>query len=167
MPKQRGFEEVKQEHRQNFRDISVEHLGSHRIYAPITKPTRNDVQSAGYDFYLPMDITLLPAQKTLIWLDIKAYMKEDEVLEIYPRSSLGIKQGIMLSNTVGIIDASYYENPDNDGNIGVSLLNTSGRGVELKAGERIAQGIFKKYLVADDDTVLNESRTGGIGSGGK
>lgn len=163
----RGFKEVAKKHRQNFKEVNVEQVGIQTFYAPITLPTRNDRRSAGYDLYLPMNVMLLPAQKTLIWLDVKAYMQEDEVLEIYPRSSIGIKQGIMLSNTVGIIDSSYYENPDNDGNIGLSLLNTSGRGVEFKAGERIAQGIFKKYLVADDDTPLNESREGGIGSSGK
>jgi dUTP pyrophosphatase len=163
----RGFKEVAKEHRQNKKEINVEQMGPQTFYAPITLPTRADHRSAGYDFYLAQDVTLLPAQKTLVWLDVKAYMEEDEVLEIYPRSSLGIKQGIMLGNTVGIVDSSYYENPNNDGNIGLSLLNTSGVGVELKAGERVCQGIFKKYLVADNDTTLSTERIGGIGSSGK
>jgi dUTP pyrophosphatase len=167
LTKLRGFEIVKDEHRQNKKTVTVEQMGTHTIYAPITLPTRADVRSAGYDFYLAQDVTLLPAQKTLVWLDVKAYMQEDEVLEIYPRSSLGIKQGIMLGNTVGIIDSSYYENIGNDGNIGLSLLNTSGVGVELKAGSRVCQGIFKKFLVADNDTALSTERTGGIGSSGK
>lgn len=166
MAKTRGFELVQDEHRQH--KLMVNAMGTEQIVYPgIVLPTRNDKRSAGYDIYLPTKVMLLPAQKTLIWLDIKAYMMEDEVLEIYPRSSLGIKQGIMLSNTVGIVDSSYYGNPDNDGNIGISLLNTSGRGVELQAGERVVQGIFKKYLVVDDDRPLNEERVGGIGSSGK
>jgi dUTP pyrophosphatase len=163
----RGFEEVKKEHRQNKKTIVVEQMGEQTLYAPITLPVRADVRSAGYDIYLPLDVTLLPGRKTLIWTDIKAYMQEDEVLEIYPRSSLGIKQGIMFGNTVGIIDSSYYGNEGNDGNIGLSLLNTSGVGVELKAGDRIAQGIFKKYLKTDNDTTLSDTRTGGMGSSGK
>ena len=77
-------------------------------------------------------------------------MQPDEVLEIYIRSSLGIKKGLMIPNNVGIIDSSYYNNPDNDGNIGIALVNTSGKEVTINAGERVAQGIFKKYLVADN-----------------
>lgn len=166
--RKRGFEVVKDEHRQNkrqmvdpFTQLPVE------VYATITKPTRGTRKSAGYDFYLAQDVTLLPAQKTIVWTDVKAYMQEDEVLELHIRSSLGIKQGVILSNITGIIDSDYYENPTNDGNIGISLLNTSGRGVELKAGERVMQGIFINYLTTDDDQPLNDTREGGIGSSGK
>lgn len=165
--KQRGFEIVTEKHKQNKKEVTVPGMGTQVLYADIQLPTRNDHRSAGYDFYLPQDVILLPGRKTLIWLDVKAYMQEDEVLEIYPRSSIGIKQGIMLSNTVGIIDASYYENEGNDGNIGLSLLNTSGVGVELKKGERVAQGVFKKFLTVDNDEPLNDVRKGGMGSSGK
>ena len=167
MTKLRGFQIVKDEHRQNKKTVQVEQMGVHTLYADIKKPQRGTRKSAGYDFYLAQDVTLLPAQKTLIWSDIKAYMQEDEYLALHIRSSLGIKQGIILSNITGIIDSDYYENPDNDGNIGFSLLNTSGRGVELKAGERVAQGIFQHYLIIDDDKPLNESREGGIGHSGR
>lgn len=165
--KTRGFEVVKEEHKQNYRDVMVEQMGTQRFYPEITLPTRSDHRSAGYDFYLPTDVTLLPAQKTLIWTDVKAYMQEDEYLALHIRSSLGIKQGIILSNITGIIDSSYYSNAGNDGNIGISLLNTSGVGVELKAGERVMQGIFQKYLTTDDDFPQSGERTGGIGSSGK
>jgi dUTP pyrophosphatase len=154
MRKRRGFEVVKDEHRQH-KD------------AEIILPIRGDDRSAGYDFFAPRDITLLPAQKTLFFSDVKAYMQEGEVLKLYPRSSMGVKKGLMLSNTVGVIDASYYENEGNDGNIGFALLNTSGRTIEIKAGERIVQGVFTNYLVADEDVALREKRDGGFGSSGK
>ena len=85
----------------------------------------------------------------------------------YIRSSIGVKKGVVLSNGTGIIDASYYSNPDNDGRIGISLYNTSDKEVHLLAGDRIAQGVFMQYLVADDEAVLNEERAGGFGSSGK
>ena len=110
------------------------------------------------------DVTILPKEKVILWTNVKAYMQEDEVLEVYPRSSMGVKKGLMLANTVGIIDSSYYGNPDNDGNIGLALLNTSGTAIQIKRGERIAQGIFKKYLVADNDVTITEERKGGFGS---
>ena len=72
----------------------------------------------------------------------------------------------MLVNTTGIIDSDYYENPDNDGNIGFAFYNMSDVDVLIKAGERVLQGIFEKYLVTEDDDA-NEVRTGGTGSTGK
>jgi len=162
----RGFEEVQDEHKKYGERVTV-HGKTQIIYPEVILPTRADARSAGYDFYAPIDIIVPPQGKTLLWTNVKAYMQEDEVLQIYPRSSMGIKKGLMLSNTVGIIDSSYYGNPDNDGNIGLALLNTSGKGITIKAGERIAQGIFIKYLRADNDETLHEERTGGFGSSGK
>lgn len=167
MSKIRGFEEVKKEFRTHKKEIHVEGMGTHVLYADIHLPVRGTRKSACYDFFLPVDVLLLPAQKTIIWSDCKAYMQDDEYLAMHIRSSLGIKQGIILSNVTGIIDADYYENEANDGNIGFALLNTSGKGVELKAGERVCQGVFQKYLLADNDVVLSELREGGSGSSGK
>ena len=94
-------------------------------------------------------------------------MLEDEVLELYVRSSIGVKKGIVLSNGTGIVDASYYGNVDTDGNLGLALLNTSDKEVILEAGERVCQGVFKKYLVVDNDVCLKDERTGGFGSTGE
>lgn len=163
----RGFEVVADEHRLAKDIFTDEGKRKHEFLTDITLPTRADEGSAGYDFYLAKDITLLPAQKMLVFTDVKAYMQEDEILYLYIRSSLAVKQGIMLSNNVGIVDSSYYSNKGNDGNIGLALVNTSGRAVALKKGERIAQGIFAKYLVADVDETSKEVRDGGIGSSGK
>lgn len=148
--RRRGFEVVKE----NFKKESENAI----------LPVRADRCSAGYDFSSPVTVTIKPSEQVLIWTNIKAYMKSDEVLKLYVRSSIGIKKGLVLANTVGIIDASYYENLDNDGNIGVCLKNTSDREITIEAGERIAQGVFVKYLEADDDVCLKKTRTGGIGS---
>ena len=130
-------------------------------------PVRADVGSAGYDFFCPKDIQILPAQKTIIFTDVKAKMPEDVVLQIFIRSSLAVKQGLMLSNNVGIIDSSYYSNSGNDGNIGIALVNTSGKAITLNKGDRIAQGIFIPYFTTDEDNVSDENRQGGFGSSGK
>ena len=159
----RGFEEVSDKHKEHGKTI-IAHGKEITIYPDVQLPARADVGSAEYDFYSPVDMLLLPAQKTIIPTNVKAYMLDDEVLELYPRSSMGIKKGLMLSNTVGIIDSSYYNNESNEGNIGLPLLNTSGRAIEIKKGDRLCQGIFKKYLVADEETVLKDKRTGGTGS---
>jgi len=163
----RGFEVVEDKHRTAFDVFTDEKKNEHKFPKEIKLPTRSDNKSAGYDFYLPKELELQPMQKTIVWTDVKAYMGDDELLEIYIRSSLAIKQGLMLSNNVGIVDASYYGNESNDGNIGIAVVNTTGKTIKLKEGDRIAQGIFKKYLIADVDAPTSTKRKGGVGSSGE
>lgn len=147
-----------------FEVVSPEYLKIQMNEDEIKLPLRGDAGSAGYDFFSNETITLNVGEKHLFWTNIKAYMKQNELLEIHIRSSLGVKYGLVLSNGTGIIDSSYYGNPDNDGNIGISITNRGEVPVLIKQGDRIAQGIFKQYLVADDDQVLQEYRSGGFGS---
>lgn len=150
--KTRGFEVVKDEMR--------------KTKGAVMLPKRSTSESAGYDFYLPYDIVISPHGCTgIIPTDIKAYMQEGEVLMLYVRSSVGIKKGLVLANGTGVVDMDYYSNPDNDGNIGVALRNETDVPVILKRGERIMQGIFVKYLVADNGNTDNV-RDGGFGSTG-
>ncbi|MBP3707145.1 MAG: dUTPase [Clostridia bacterium] len=130
-------------------------------------PTRNDKGSAGYDFYAPVSFSIAPGETYLLMTDIKAQMEKDEVLLLYVRSSIGIKKHLMLANGTGIIDSSYYNNPDNDGNIGLALTNYGQETQHITLGDRIAQGIFINYLTTKDDKPLSEKRKGGIGSTGK
>lgn len=130
-------------------------------------PKRKTAKSAGYDFVLPCDVRLNPrSTSAIIPTNVKAFMPDDEVLMLYIRSSIGIKQHVTLANGTGIIDADYFSNPDNDGNIGICLQNNSNEIVSFKKGERIMQGIFVKYAVCDSDDT-NEVRKGGFGSTGK
>lgn len=71
-----------------------------------------------------------------------------------------------LINSVGIIDADYYDNEDNGGNIGVKFYNSSDTDYVIKAGERMMQGIFSPYRTVDNDKAC-ATRTGGIGSTGE
>ena len=153
MEKIRGFEAVVEEMRKGTMDYTLHVRGSSK--------------SAGYDLASPIDVIIEPHSSVLIWTNIKAYMQDDEVLEVYIRSSTAIKRDLILKNTVGIIDSDYYSNEGNDGNIGICLYNTTYAPREIKKGERIAQAIFTKYLIADDDVCLNDVRVGGIGSSGK
>lgn len=123
-------------------------------------PTRADSGSAGYDFYSKETVTIEPRDSHLFWSDVCSYMNVMNThLELHVRSSIGVKKGLMLKNVTGIIDASYYPN-----NIGICLYNNSDVPVTIESGERIAQGIFKHHLLADDDIPLYSERTGGFGS---
>jgi dUTP pyrophosphatase len=129
-------------------------------------PVRATEKSAGYDLASATDVSCPPGKITIVPTGLKVTMPDDEALFVFPRSSLGIKKGLMMSNGVGIIDADYHGNPDNEGHIMVPLLNITGNTVEITAGERIAQGVFMRYEVTSSDTP-GSLRTGGFGSSGR
>lgn len=146
----RYFEVVKDEHRKNSGEIKL--------------PTRATKGSAGYDFYSPISVDIEPMCSQMIWTDVCSKFEDDEVLLINVRSSMG-KQPVMIANTQGIIDPSYYGNPDNGGNIGIRLFNLGKTVYTVHTGDRIGQGMFIKYLTTDDDNTT-AARVGGYGSTG-
>ena len=136
----------------------------------INLPVRKTKYAAGYDFEAAED-TIVPSFKkgmkpTLIKTGIKAYMQNDEVLILANRSSNPGKKGLILANSIGVIDKDYYGNEDNDGHIMFAFFNVKDEDIEIKKGDCIGQGIFQKYLVTDDDVAAGE-RTGGFGSTSK
>ena len=140
--------------------------GFEKINEKAIMPVRATKGSAGYDFFLVERLVLAPGEANVIKTYLKAYMKDDEFLSIHIRSSVSINKGLQLVNQMGIVDSDYYNNPDNEGHIMIFVRNTSDRVVIIEAGERIAQGIFMKYLLADGDNV-NCRRRGGFGSTNK
>lgn len=138
--------------------------GIKKIYDNLILPKRATKGSAGYDFYLPFDITLAPGKTIKIPTGIRVKIEDNYVLKLYPRSGLGFKYRLQLNNTVGIIDSDYYYS-DNEGHIFAKITNDSNedRTLELKAGTGFMQGIFVEYgITFDDDTT--EIRNGGFGS---
>lgn len=137
-----------------------------KIYEEIKLPCRATSGSAGYDFYLPLPIALLPGESVTIPTGIRAQMCDGWVLQIYPRSGLGFKYRLQMNNTVGIIDSDYFFS-DNEGHIFIKLLNDGreGKKVELSAGMAFAQGVFTQFGITEDDDISN-SRNGGFGSTG-
>ena len=133
----------------------------------INLPIRKTKYSAGYDIEAAEEVTIPSFKKgmapTLIKTGIKAYMQDDEVLMLYNRSSNPKKKGLILSNSVGVIDKDYYENPDNDGHFMFAFYNIKEEDITIKKGETVGQAIFQKYLVIDDDIAEGE-RVGGFGS---
>lgn len=136
----------------------------------INLPVRKTKYSAGYDFEAAED-TIIPSFKkgmkpTLVKTGIKAYMMEDEVLILANRSSNPGKKGLILANSIGVIDRDYYGNPDNDGHIMFAFYNIKEEDIEIKKGDAIGQAIFQKYLIIDNDWTEG-TRLGGFGSTSK
>lgn len=136
----------------------------------IIMPERKTKYSAGYDVCAGEDCIIEPFKlgdnPTLVKTGLKAYMKEDEYLMLCNRSSNPKKKGLVLSNSVGIVDADYYGNPDNDGLIMYAFYNIKTEPVEIKKGDIIGQAIFQKFLTVDNDNAEGE-RVGGFGSTNK
>lgn len=130
----------------------------------ITIPKRQTLYSAGYDMEACETVEIAPNEVKLVKTGLKAYMLEDEVLKLYIRSSMAIKKSVMLANNVGIIDSDYYNNEKNNGHIMIPLYNFSNQMLIIYKGDKIAQGIFQKYLVVDNDNPKQEIRKGGFGS---
>ena len=135
-------------------------------YEDLVLPRRSTRNSAGYDFISVIDINLKPGERKIIPTGIKVIMNENEFLALYIRSSLGFKYNMRMFNQVGIIDADYYGNSDNEGHIYVCLENEGKEEINIKKGDRFVQGIFTPFLITDDDTAT-ETRLGGIGSTNK
>lgn len=135
-------------------------------YEYVNFPKRKTKQSAGYDIESAVNVVINPGETKLIPTGIKVYMDENEWLGIYIRSSLAIKYGLILANSVAVIDSDYYNNPDNEGHIMLPVRNVSKAVYNIRKGDRIAQGIFHQYYRVDGDKT-DGSRIGGIGSTGK
>ena len=135
-------------------------------YDELVLPKRSTKNSAGYDFYCPISFTLMPGERKIIPTGIKVCMNDNEFLAIYVRSSLGFKYNVRMCNQVGIIDADYYGNSENEGHIFVCLKNEGEKEVNINKGDRFVQGIFTPYLITDDDSATG-NREGGIGSTNK
>ena len=133
----------------------------------INLPVRKTKYSAGYDIEAAEDVVVPSFTKglnpTLIKTGLKAYMQDDEVLILANRSSNPKKKGLILSNSIGVVDKDYYGNIDNDGHIMFAFYNIKEEDIQIKKGECIGQAIFQKYFITDDDNVQSD-RVGGFGS---
>ncbi len=151
----------------------------------VNMPIRKTRNAVGYDFEAVED-TVIPSiwksvlaniknvfktenvaedyKPTLVKTGIKSYFGEDEVLILANRSSNPAKRGLILANSIGVIDSDYYNNSDNDGQIMYAFYNFFPFDVTIKKHDIIGQAYFQNFLIADNDNVLNETRKGGFGS---
>ncbi len=129
-------------------------------------PKRSTPGSAGYDFFNPYyhNIVIQPGEHFIIPTGIKCRINEGWVLQLYPRSGLGFKHQLRIANTVGIIDSDYYNNPSNEGEIVIKLVNGGDTPVSIAPGKAYCQGVFVPFGITEDDNPVNSERIGGFGS---
>lgn len=129
------------------------------LYNAYELPQRDSNSTAGYDIYLLQDLIIEPNEIKKIPTGIKSFFEKDEFLFIIVRSSTGFKYNIRLCNQVGVIDADYYNNQNNEGHIWLKIQNEGKEKVIIPQGEAIVQGIFLKYLTTQSDKDKNIERT--------
>lgn len=159
----------------------------------ISLPQRKTEKSAGYDFEVAEDIIvpsymvgmntlynsygkktltleemsgitkMTGIKPTLVPTGIKVYLESDSYLELSVRSSTPLKQWLVLANGIGIIDADYVDNDQNEGEIFFQVINLSPYDLLLKKGDRIGQGVIHRYGLVDNDNAAGK-RKGGFGS---
>lgn len=132
----------------------------------LKKPYRATKHAVCYDCFSPIDIEIAPESTELVFTNFKAYCNTDEGYILASTSGLG-RKGIILANGIGIIESDYADNETNDGNIGFLLHNLNKTPYQVKAGDKIGQIFFFKFLITDDDVQSCVIRTGGFGSTNK
>ncbi len=150
----------------------------------INLPVRKTKNSVGYDIeaaedtvipsiwknifgnfskFIKGDKEYLEIKPTLVKTGLKSYFGEDEVLMLANRSSNPGKKGLILANSLGIIESDYYGNPDNDGHLMYAYYNFFPVDVTIKKHDTIGQAYFQNFLKVDND-IAEGIRTGGFGS---
>lgn len=129
-------------------------------------PQRQTQFSAGYDFRASKDILVKAGtmKPVLVPTGIKAKLERDQVLILANRSSNALKRGLIVPNGVGVIDADYYNNPDNEGEIMGMFINIGDKDYMIETGDRIMQGIITAYSTVEGDKPATVERKGGFGS---
>lgn len=141
----RDFEKI------SFEQFRKDIKDDKELYESYKLPNRESTAAAGYDLFLVEDLTIAPNEIAKIPTGVKMRCENDEVLLIIVKSSTGFKYNIRLVNQVGVIDADYYNNKDNEGHIFVKIQNEGDKTITFKAGEAVAQGVFIKYLLTKSD----------------
>lgn len=121
------------------------------LYDSFSLPKRETKWAAGYDFFSVIDYILKPGEIKKIPTGIKVSMESDDCLLLLDRSSMGFKYNVRMCNQVGVIDADYYNNKDNEGHMWICIQNEGNKDYEVKKGDRMIQGMFIKYLTVENE----------------
>jgi dUTP pyrophosphatase len=140
----------------NFEKISFDRFKKDvaddiELYNAYNLPKRKTKFAAAYDFHAMGDYMLKPGETMKIPTGVKVAMENDEVLLLISRSSMGFKYNVRLCNQVGVIDADYYNNKDNEGHMWIRIQNEGNEDYHIKKGDGMCQGMFIKYLTVDDE----------------
>ena len=142
-----------------------------KMHEQLPYPCRSTIHAGGYDFFAPYDFTLKPGETIVVPTGFRVHMNDDEIFNLFIRSGTGFKYNVRLSNQVGVVDADYYGNSNNEGHMFASFTNHGTKdwvnksvGLVREEKAKMVQGIFMPFYLTKDDECLNITRNGGFGS---
>ena len=140
----------------------------------VVLPVRSTQTSAWYDFFASEDVVIPSLFKalqkwefikpTFIPTHIKAFIPENMFLQLANRSGNPLKVGILMANWVGIVDADYYNNPDNEWHIQWIFWNMTVEDVVIKKGQKVFQWVFVEYKTVENEEENFSERNWWFGS---
>jgi dUTP pyrophosphatase len=150
-------------------------------------PEIKSAEAAGFDLHCVEDFSMSPGQRVVVRTGLVMRPPEGYHMEILVRSSMAYKHGVMLTNNVGLIDRDYagetdeikvmlFRTPEQPTVIGkrrtsvTTSVSTRGDDIHFKAGDRIAQVVFRKTEVFEFEELKvapKDASRGGLGSTGQ
>jgi dUTP pyrophosphatase len=136
------------------------------LHPSVSLPSYQTPGAAGFDLAASDDVEVAPHAIALVPTGLVIRVPEGHFLGIFARSSTPLKKGLMVANGVGVIDEDYCGATDE---VKIQVLNFTDRPVQVRKGDRIAQGLFIRVARAawqESDGDLREGSRGGFGSSG-
>jgi dUTP pyrophosphatase len=136
-----------------------------RLDSTVTLPAYGTDESAGFDLAAAHDLVVPPRQIVLVRTGLVIEVPTGHFLAIFARSSTPLKRGLIVSNGVGVIDPDY-SGPDDE--VMIQVLNITDAPVQVRRGDRIAQGIVLQSPRVSWEEVsgIREVTRGGFGATG-
>ncbi len=136
-----------------------------RLNPSIALPEYQTPGAAGFDLAASEDVVVEPGAIALVPTGLVIKVPEGHFLGIFARSSTPLKRGLMVANGVGVIDSDYCGPKDE---VKIQVMNVTAAPVEIKIGDRLAQGILMPFVRVDleEGTGASAPSRGGFGSTG-
>jgi dUTP pyrophosphatase len=135
----------------------------HRLSDAAAVPRYETSGAAGFDLAASVDMTISPGQVTLVPTGLVIEVPPGHFLGVFARSSTPLKRGLMVANGVGIVDSDYCGPTDE---IKIEVFNFTGAPVEVRRGDRLAQGVILPFVRAafEEAHEVTRGSRGGFGS---
>lgn len=136
-----------------------------RLDPAVPLPSYQTAGAAGFDLAASADITIQPGQIVVVPTGLVIAVPAGHFLGIFARSSTPLKRGLIVANGVGVLDSDYSGPTDE---LKMQLMNVSSAPVDVKRGDRLAQGVIMPFVRAEFEEAASAEGPdrGGFGSTG-
>jgi dUTP pyrophosphatase len=134
-----------------------------RLDSSIPLPAYQTPGAAGFDLAAAADVEVPAGRIALVSTGLVIEVPAGYWLGVFARSSTPLKRGLMVANGVGVIDPDYCGPADE---VKIQVLNFTDELVQVKRGDRIAQGLLIPLVRAEWHEMEGDLRQGSRGGFG-